>query len=229
MKIAGIQKMTLLDYPGRVACTLFTAGCNFRCPFCHNASLVCGGSPETDEDEIISFLKKRVGLLDGVVITGGEPLIHPDILDFMGKVKELGYKIKLDTNGTNPDLLKKAVGSGLCDSVAMDIKNSLAEYPRTVGLEKIDADKIVASRDYLMSGNVGYEFRTTVVKGLHTKESLLRLSEEIAGAKHYYLQQFKNSGDLVAPDGLSAFDRDEMFALADIMRPRVPSVEVRGV
>ena len=231
MQIAGLQKLTLLDYPGRVACTVFTPGCNFRCPFCHNAPLVL---PErlgcdTTEDEVLAFLGKRVGILDGVAITGGEPLLHRDIGAFLEKVRALGYKIKLDTNGSFPERLIELVRGGLVDRVAMDVKNAPALYSKTVGLEPFDLAPVERSKDFLLSGAVEYEFRTTVVKGLHTRESLIEAAKWIEGAKEYYLQQFKDSGDVIALEGLGAFDEKEMHALAEAVRPIVPAVEVRGV
>ena len=231
MQIAGLQKLTLLDYPGHVACTVFTPGCNFRCPFCHNAPLVL---PErlgcdTTEEEVLSFLKKRVGVLDGVAITGGEPLLHRDIGAFLEKVRALGFKVKLDTNGSFPDHLISLVEAGLVDRVAMDIKNAPALYGKTVGIEKFDLKPVERSKDFLLSGEVEYEFRTTVARGLHTAESLVEAAKWIEGAKEYYLQQFKDSGDVIAPDGLGAFGEKEMHELADAVRPIVPSVEVRGV
>ena len=231
MQIAGLQKLTLLDYPGRVACTVFTPGCNFRCPFCHNAPLVL---PErlgcdTTEDEVLAFLGKRVGILDGVAITGGEPLLHRDIGAFLEKVRALGYKIKLDTNGSFPERLIELVRGGLVDRVAMDVKNAPALYSKTVGLEPFDLAPVERSKDFLLSGAVEYEFRTTVVKGLHTRESLIEAAKWIEGAKEYYLQQFKDSGDVIALAGLGAYDEKEMHALADAVRPIIPAVEVRGV
>ena len=231
MKICGLQKTTLLDFPGHVAATVFTGGCNFRCPFCHNAGLVLPDRLEEasiTEDEVMSFLKKRAGMLDGVAITGGEPLLHTDMPEFLEKIKNLGYKIKLDTNGSNPKLLKEIVNAGLVDRVAMDIKNAPTEYNKTAGCS-VDMEKIEESKDFLLTGTCDYEFRTTVVKGIHTKESLIAAAKWISGAKEYYLQQFKDSGNLIAPDAFEPFDENEMHELADAVRPFVPTVEVRGV
>lgn len=231
MNISGIQKLTLLDYPGTVACTLFTAGCNFRCPFCHNAMLVLPEQIEEakiSQDEVMSFLKKRVGMLDGVAITGGEPLLHADLPELLREIKSLGYKIKLDTNGSNPKLLREIVEAGLVDRVAMDIKNDPEQYMLTVGC-RVDMKAIEQSKDYLLSGVIDYEFRTTVVKGIHTKESLVAAAKWISGAKEYYLQQFKDSGNLIDPDELAAYDEKQMHELADAVREYVPAVEVRGV
>ena len=232
MLISGLQKMTLLDYPGLVACTVFTGGCNFRCPFCHNASLVLPEALQASDggvDAVLSFLKKRQGLLDGVAITGGEPLLHADMADFLREVKALGFRVKLDTNGTFPDRLISLVEEGLVDRVAMDIKNDPALYAKTVGLETMDMATVTKSRDFLLSGAVEYEFRTTVVRGLHTRESLLAAARWIEGAKAYFLQQFRDSGELISPDGLSAFSDEEMHALLDAVRTVVPTAELRGV
>lgn len=231
MLISGLQKLTLLDYPGRVACTVFTGGCNFRCPFCHNAPLVLPEqlAQDTDEEQVLAFLKKRLGVLDGVAITGGEPLLHKDIGAFLAKVKALGYQIKLDTNGSFPELLMDLVKEGLVDRVAMDIKNSPARYPETVGIDKPDMAAIERSKDFLLSGAVDYEFRTTVVMGLHCVDSLREAAQWISGAREYYLQQFKDSGQVLNITGLGAFNEQEMRALAEAVRPWVPSVQVRGV
>ena len=231
MLISGLQKLTLLDYPGKVACTVFTGGCNFRCPFCHNSALVLPEqlSQGSSADEVLRFLKKRVGVLDGVAVTGGEPLLHPDMADFLKEVKALGFLVKLDTNGSFPDRLMALVEAGLVDRVAMDIKNAPALYAKTAGLERFDLGGVTRSKDFLLSGAVDYEFRTTVVRGLHTKESLLAAAEWIRGAKEYYLQQYKDSGAILDADGLGSFDADEMHALADAVREIVPAVQVRGV
>ena len=232
MKVTGIQKLTLLDSPGVVACTVFTAGCNFRCPFCHNAMLVLPEQIDDEcltDDEVFGFLKKRRGVLDGVAVTGGEPLLHADMPEFLARVKELGYKIKLDTNGSNPELLSEIVKNKLVDRVAMDIKNAPEEYARTIGLKSFDIAPVERSKEMLLRGDIDYEFRTTVVKGIHTKESLIGAAKWIEGAKEYYLQQFKDSGNLILPDGLSAYDEKQMHALADAVRDYVPTVEVRGV
>ena len=232
MQLAGLQKLTLLDYPGQVACTVFTSGCNFRCPFCHNAPLVLPEItllPQIDEEQVLAFLRKRQGVLDGVAITGGEPLLHRDIGTFLDKVRSLGYKIKLDTNGSFPDRLRELVEAGLVTRVAMDIKNSPALYRETAGAAGLDMAAIEESKNYLLSGAIDYEFRTTVVKGLHSRESLIDAAKWIRGAKEYYLQQFKDSGSVIDIGGLGAYDEQEMHALAQAVAPYVPSVQVRGV
>ena len=231
MLVSGLQKLTLLDYPGKVACTVFTGGCNFRCPFCHNAPLVLPEQMAHDSsaEEVLRFLKKRVGVLDGVAVTGGEPLLHTDIADFLREIKGMGFLVKLDTNGSFPERLIALVEEGLVDRVAVDIKNSPALYAKTVGLERFDLRGVERTKDYLLSDPVEYEFRTTVVKGLHTRESLIEAAQWIAGAREYYLQQFKDSGALIAGTGLGAFDGEEMHALAEAVRPWVPNVQLRGV
>ena len=230
MKIQGLQKMTLLDFPGRVACTVFLGGCDFRCPFCHNFELVDGTAPAVmDDGELLSFLRKRQGLLDGVAITGGEPLLHADMADFLRQIRALGYQIKLDTNGSFPERLISLVEEGLIDRVAMDIKNAPGLYAETAGFPLLDIAPIERSKNYLLEGHVEYEFRTTVVRGLHTAGSLTEAARWIEGAKEYYLQQFKDSGELLDPNGLGAFNDDEMRALADAVRPIIPTVQLRGV
>lgn len=232
MRISGFQKLTLLDYPGTVACTVFTGGCNFRCPFCHNAALVLPERLEGDEsgeETVLDYLRKRRGLLEGVAVTGGEPLLHADMGDFLRRIRELGYKIKLDTNGSFPDRLEALIEEGLIDRVAMDIKNSPARYAETVGLRALDIGAIERSKELLLEGRVDYEFRTTVVRGLHTRESLLDAAHWIVGAKEYYLQRFKDSGDLIHPEGLGPFTVEEMLALREAVAEVIPTVQLRGV
>lgn len=231
MLICGLQKLTLLDYPGKLACTVFTGGCNFRCPFCHNSSLVVPErlSCDTDEARVLDFLKKRQGTLEGVAVTGGEPLLHGDIDNFLARVHEMGYKIKLDTNGSFPERLIEIVKAGLVDRVAMDIKNSPELYAKTVGVPTLKLDAVEKSKDFLLTGAVDYEFRTTAVKGLHTVESVAGAARWIAGAREYYLQQFTDSGDVLSISGLEAFEESEMHALAAAASAYVPNVRVRGV
>ncbi|MCR5825377.1 MAG: anaerobic ribonucleoside-triphosphate reductase activating protein [Oscillospiraceae bacterium] len=231
MRISGLQKMTLLDYPGKVACTVFTGGCNLRCPFCHNASLVLPERADdaTDERSVLRFLEKRQGILEGVAVTGGEPLLHADLADFLRKVRALGYAVKLDTNGTFPERLRALVEEGLVDRVAMDVKNAPLLYGKTVGLRDFDLTNVERSKDYLLEGHVTYEFRTTVVRGLHTAESLCAAARWIEGAQAYYLQQYRDSGDVLRPDGLGAFTDEEMRALLSQVRTVLPAAELRGV
>ena len=231
MRISGLQKMTLLDFPGKVACTVFTGGCNLRCPFCHNASLVLPdrASDATDEARVLAFLEKRRGLLEGVAVTGGEPLLHAELGDFLRKVRAMGYAIKLDTNGTFPDRLRALVEEGLVDRVAMDVKNAPLLYGKTVGVRDFDLSAVERSRDFLLEGRVNYEFRTTVVRGLHTADSLCAAAHWIEGARAYFLQQYRDSGDVLRPDALGAFTDEEMRALLARVRTVLPVTELRGV
>jgi len=230
MRFSGFQKLTLLDFPGLVACTLFTQGCNFRCPFCHNAPLVLG-PPDAgfSEEDILSYLEKRKGLLEGVVVSGGEPLLHADLESFLCRVKDLGYRVKLDTNGTQPEHLENLILKGLVDKVAMDIKNSPALYPKTAGIATPDMARITRSKDLLLRGQIEYEFRTTVVKGLHTKNSLYDAALWIRGAKEYYLQGFVDHGQLIDPTGLGAFSAEEMQQLLQTVQSVIPSAAIRGL
>ena len=229
MIIKGLQKTTLLDFPGKVACTLFTAGCNFRCPFCHNASLVI--SPDTSdtisEEEIFAFLKKRRGFLDGVCITGGEPLLQRDIEDFIKKIRELGLAVKLDTNGAYPERLRSIIDKGLVDYVAMDIKNSKEKYALTAGAD-VNIEKISESVRILMASDVEYEFRTTVVRELHSPEDIKSIGEWIAGADRYFLQSFTDSGEIIG-DGYSAYSPQDMGALLETVKQYIPSSALRGI
>lgn len=230
MRIDGLQKMTLLDFPGKVACTVFTGGCNFRCPFCHNALLVTElpENPDYTVDEILSFLKKRAGLLDGVAITGGEPLMNPDIADFIKQIRDLGYSVKLDTNGSYPDRLKSIVGEGIVDYVAMDIKNCKEKYAETVGLKSYDLSKIEESVDFLKTNAVDYEFRTTVVKEFHTVEDIRKAAEWIKGAKRYFLQNFVDSGNLI-DSSVSGVDKSIMLEMQKTAAEFVPQTQIRGI
>lgn len=230
MRIQGLQKLTLLDFPERVACTVFFAGCNFRCPFCHNASLVVDIPPEGDvtEDEFFSFLKKRRGILDGVCITGGEPLLQPGIEDFIRRIKELEYAVKLDTNGSFPEKLKSLVEEGLVDYVAMDIKNCPEDYGRTAGVSNLDVSSIIESVSYLKEGHVPFEFRTTVVKGYHTKESFEKIGLWLQGTERYFLQNFVDSGDLIGKD-TEGCSEEEMKEFLEVVRKYVPKTELRGI
>ncbi len=199
MVIHGIQKLTLVDYPGHPAAILFTGDCNFRCPFCQNAPLVLSSSsePVIADEEIFSFLTKRKGMLDGVVVTGGEPTLQKDLIPFLGRLKTLGYLVKLDTNGYRPEVLKSAVESGYVDYVAMDIKTSLDEYPVVAGIKNLDVSRIERSVELLKSGAVDYEFRTTVVEPLHHKENFEKIGELLKGCRRYYLQSFVDSGNII--------------------------------
>jgi len=230
MLIKGLQKLTLLDFPDKMACTVFTFGCNFRCPFCHNASLVLADRATEDtmpEEEFFSFLQKRRGILEGVCITGGEPTLMRDLPDFIRWIKAMDYAVKLDTNGYRPGVLKALVEEGLVDYVAMDVKNSLPRYGETVGIARFDTAPIEESLDYLMEGHVPFEFRTTLVRGLHTEDSIRDMGRRVAGAQRFFLQTFKDSGDLIC-DGLGAFSPAETAELLRALRAYVPNAQIRG-
>lgn len=231
MMLSALQKLTLLDYPGLVACTVFTNGCNLRCPFCHNASLALPDreAPLLSEEELFAFLDKRRGKLDGVAVTGGEPLMHPGLPGLLARIKALGYRVKLDTNGTFPDRLRGVVSAGLADRVAMDIKNSPEKYAETTGIPNLDLGPIRESAEFLLRGGVDYEFRTTAVRGLHEPADFRSIGKWIAGAREYYIQGFCDSGDIIAGDGLGAFSKEEMKSLAEAARPFVPAVKLRGI
>ena len=229
MRIDGLQTLTLLDYPGKVACTVFTSGCNMRCPFCHNASLVCGEVPPfMEKEEFFAFLKKRTGVLDGVCVTGGEPLLQEGLIPFLLEVKEKGFTTKLDTNGLLHDRLRAAVEAGAVDYVAMDIKNCKARYAETAGVPGLDLAPIEKSVQFLMEGKVDYEFRTTVVKELHNKADFGEIGQWLKGAKRYFLQSFKDSGDILSP-GLSPMEKADLLEIRDRLRADIPVVELRGV
>lgn len=229
MRIDGLQTLTLLDYPGKVACTVFTSGCNMRCPFCHNASLVCGEVPPfMEKEEFFAFLKKRTGVLDGVCVTGGEPLLQEGLIPFLLEVKEKGFTTKLDTNGLLHDRLRAVVEAGAVDYVAMDIKNCKARYVETVGVPGLDLAPIEKSVQFLMEGSVDYEFRTTVVKELHNKADFDEIGRWLKGAKRYFLQSFKDSGDILSP-GLSPMEKADLLEIRDRLRAEIPVVELRGV
>lgn len=229
MRIDGLQTLTLLDYPGKVACTVFTRGCNMRCPFCHNASLVCGEVPPfMEKEEFFAFLKKRTGVLDGVCVTGGEPLLQEGLIPFLLEVKEKGFTTKLDTNGLLHDRLRAAVEADAVDYVAMDIKNCKARYAETAGVPGLDLAPIEKSVQFLMEGKVDYEFRTTVVKELHNKADFGEIGQWLKGAKRCFLQSFKDSGDILSP-GLSPMEKADLLEIRDRLRADIPVVELRGI
>ena len=229
MKIHGLQKMTLLDFPGKVACTVFLGGCDLRCPFCHNAELIDGTTPAVMEDgELLDFLEKRQGLLDGVAVTGGEPLLRgDDLMRLAEKIRDLGYPLKLDTNGTHPERLRKFIDAGLVSYVAMDIKNSPERYAETCGLREMDLAPVRESVSLLMEGRTDYEFRTTTTAELHDAESFRKIGEWIRGAKRYYLQKFTDR-DTVPFEGFHAPGEDEMQQYLAIAGKFVPEAEIRG-
>ena len=257
MQIKGYNKTTLLDYPEHVAATVFVGGCNFRCPFCHNADLVLNPNMQADigEEEVLAHLQKRKGILEGVCITGGEPTLQPDLPEFIKKIKGLGYPVKLDTNGYCPDVLEKLLEEGLLDYAAMDIKASKENYAMAAGLPQLDIGKIEESVKLLQNGSIPYEFRTTVVKGIHTIEEFEVIGQWLRGSRGYYLQAFRDSENVLAQrsheilenigceqgDGcvcgrspvyaekLSDFTKNEMEQMAETARKYIDKVELRGV
>ena len=227
MQLGGLQKLTLLDFPGRLACTAFTVGCNFRCPWCHNGSLVRRTAETFDASELLAFLRKRRGVLDGVCISGGEPLLHDTLADTLRAVKDLGYAVKLDTNGSFPDRLRQLVEANLVDYVAMDVKNCREHYGVTAGVPDLDVSPIVESVSYLLSEPVKFEFRTTVVGQFHNRENMEALARWIAGAKRYFLQSFVD-GETLLSRGCTGLSPQEMEDLRQVVLPWVPGVELRG-
>ena len=227
MTLNGLLKLTLLDFPGKCACTAFFSGCNFRCPFCHNAALVRGEGENISEEEFFKFLSRREGVLDGVCITGGEPLLQRDIADFMRRIKEMGFAVKLDTNGSFPEKLKGLVKEGLVDYVAMDIKSSPEGYGRAAGCP-VNLERVRESVDFLLSGAVDYEFRTTVATGAVLFSDMEGIGELIRGAKRYFLQGFVDSGDLLG-EGVGAYSKEEMEEMLAAVKKYVPTAELRGV
>ena len=227
MRISGLQKLTLLDFPERVACTVFTYGCNFRCPFCHNAGLVVGEQPdEVKETDFFAYLDKRKGVLDGVAITGGEPTLQKDLIPFIKKIKEKGLAVKLDTNGARPDVVKTILDENLVDYFAMDVKNRPEKYAATAGVN-VDLGAIRETISLLIARAPEYEFRTTVVKGFHEKGDFAAIGEMIKGAKKYFLQKFTDSGAILGT-GVGPCSDEEMAAFAEEARLLIPATEIRG-
>ena len=233
MIISGLQKMTLLDYPGRVACTVFLQGCNFRCPFCHNSRMLTGNpAPVMETEAFFGFLKSRRGLLDGVCVSGGEPTLRPELPDFLVRIKEMGFSVKLDTNGSRPEILKDLVARGLIDHVAMDVKNSPARYAETVGTH-VDLSAIEESLRFLIEGTVSYELRTTLVQPLHDAASIQDMGQWIAHLvpgklpRQLYLQRFVDR-ETVLFSGLSAPEEEVVLRFADILSPFAHKVAIRG-
>ena len=229
MILKGLQKLTLLDYPGEIAATVFTGGCNFRCPFCHNASLVL---PERfgetlPTEAFFAFLESRKGKLRAVCVSGGEPTMQGDLREFVARIKEMGFLVKLDTNGTRPDVLRGLIEDGLLDYVAMDIKNSRARYGETVGVKGFDISPIDESINILRKGKVPFEFRTTVVRELHSEEDFADIGEWLSGDEKFFLQTFEDSGDTVC-DGCSAHSSEDMKKFLEILKKKVPNAALRG-
>lgn len=230
MQIHGLNKTTLLDYPGHVAATVFLGRCNFRCPFCHNGDLVLvpDSQPTLSEAEVLAFLNKRKGILTGVCISGGEPTLEPELPAFIRKIKELGYLVKLDTNGYHPEITQKLLDAQLLDYIAMDIKNSFSRYAQTAGVTQLDLHKIKTSIHQIMNADIAYEFRTTVVRELHTKEDILSIAKEIAGAEAYFLQSYKET-EQVIQKGFHSYSREELTEMSELASAYVPAVLLRGI
>ena len=229
MKIYGLQKMTLLDFPGRIACTVFLGGCDMRCPFCHNSELAAGtAEPVMEEETLLTFLKKRQGMLDGVAVTGGEPLLGEAALELLRKIRALGYPVKLDTNGTHPDRLRRAVEEGLVQYCAMDVKNSPERYGETAGVPGMDLGPVRESVAFLLEGRTDYEFRTTVVREFHDADSFRAIGSWVHGAKRFALQKFADR-DTVPFGNLHAAPREKMQEYLEIARRTVPDTRLRGV
>lgn len=230
MTIAGFQKLTLLDFPGKTACTVFTAGCNLRCPFCHNADLIISPSSikKFSEEEILSYLNKRTGLIDGICITGGEPMLMKDLPSFCEKIKNIGIAVKIDTNGSFPSLLKYIVRNGLCDYVAMDVKNTLSKYHETVGIPDLDVTPFAESIEFLKSSDISHEFRTTVCRPFHTETDIVEIGKMLGENERYFLQSFVDSGRLIG-DGVSGFLPSEMKDMLSKLKEFVPNADIRGI
>ena len=227
-KFVGIEKLSLVDYEGKLVCTLFTNGCNFKCPFCHNSSLVIKDNYSYIEDEeILSYLQKRTKQLDAVVITGGEPTLMSNLIDKIKEIKQLGYLIKLDTNGSNPEIIKQLVENELIDYIAMDIKNSFEKYSLTTGISDINLDNIKQSIDYIMNCGIDYEFRTTLVKEFHTEEDFRKISNIINGAKNYFLQCFVDRGECIK-ENLHKVDKEQALYFKTLLEDNIVNVKLRG-
>ena len=231
LKIAGFEKLTLLDFPSKVASILFTAGCNFRCPFCHNGLFLLenGEKNAIPEAEIFAFLEKRKGMLEGVVVTGGEPLLHGDIDTLLSRIKAMGYLVKLDTNGSNPQALARLIHQKLVDYVAMDIKHTKENYSLATGLDNPPMSAILESKEILEKGTVPHEFRTTLVKGIHTEADILTMTKWISPNSPYFLQNYKYTEGVLAPAGLAPFSDEEMKGFLSLVKPLHPNAKLRGI
>lgn len=230
MQICGFNKTTLLDYPDHLACGIFLGGCNFNCPFCQNGTLVLSPSsqPSIPKEEILAHLKKRKGILEGICISGGEPTLAPDLLDFMKEIKELDYNIKLDTNGYKPEVVKAVIEQGLVDYIAMDIKSSKEEYPVLCGKPNLEIERIVETVSIIQTVGIKHEFRTTVVNPFHTEASFEAIGQWLQSDSPYYLQEFRDSEDVIQP-GLSTFSQETMLHFKDILLPYLPNTHLRGM
>lgn len=230
MKIYGFEKLSLVDFDGMITCTIFVGGCNFACPFCHNSSLVLNpaSNQEVRFEEVMEYLNLRKKIVDAVCITGGEPTIYPDLGKYFKIFKGMGFITKLDTNGTNPEVIKSLVREELVDYVAMDVKNSLSSYQKTIGKNNPElVKKVQESINYLLEGHVDYEFRTTIVKQLHTKEDIIEMGKMLKGAKKLFLQHFIASENCIQK-GLSEITKEQANEFIEILKEYVPNVSLRG-
>ncbi len=229
MEIFGLEKMSMVDYDGKVAATVFTGSCNFRCEFCHNSPLVLSYKqlPIIPEEEVLAYLEKRKGLLDGVCVSGGEPTLQKDLVEFIEKIKKFGYSVKLDTNGTNPELVKTLNENGLVDHFAMDIKNSREDYARIIGFNDYDTGKVEKTVDYFLSGKASYEFRTTIIAEYHDANNMEKIGKWIKGANKYFLQKFKDSENCIKAN-LSPVDTQTALSFKDILVKYIPNTFLRG-
>lgn len=227
MTIKGLQKLTLLDYPGRIACTVFLGGCNFRCPFCHNGGLALGNDADgiMSTSELLAFLDSRRGRLQAVCISGGEPTLHRDLPELISEIKSRGFEVKLDTNGTNPEMLSSLIADGLIDYVAMDIKNSPEKYALTTGVNS-NFNAVRESAALLMQGRVDFEFRTTLAKELHNAEDMEIIGKWLSGSEKYFLQTYRDEGDLLV-GGFTAFTPEETEELLAVLKVYIPNAEIR--
>lgn len=230
MNIHGFTKTTLLDFPGHVAATIFTGNCNFRCPFCHNSELVLSPDifPKEDEDNLLSFLKKRKGILSGVCITGGEPTLQPDLYDFLGKIKDLGYQIKLDTNGYRPDVVKSVIDNKLIDYIAMDIKSGRNNYAVATGISNLDISIIQKSIDLISMSNIDFEFRTTAVKNIHSNSDFEDIASWLPTDSAYFIQSYKETAG-IGENTCESFTKEELTAFLNIVTRNIPNSNLRGI
>lgn len=228
MNICGYQKTTLLDYPGHVAATVFTGGCNFRCPFCHNSDLILNPTTLISEEEIFSFLKKRKNILTGICITGGEPTLQPDLPAFIKKVRSLDFKIKLDTNGYRPDVIFELLNENLLDYIAMDIKSGYSNYSKVCGINNLNMEIIKNSISIIESSGIDYEFRTTVVEEFHSQQDFIEIAQMISSNSPYYIQSFKDSGNILV-SGLSSCNTETLNAYLSIVSKYIPNSSLRGI
>lgn len=229
MKINGYERFSMVDFEGKICCTVFTGGCNMRCPFCHNGALVVGDvkSNQIDDGEVFEYLEKRKGLVDAVSVTGGEATLQPDLADFLRRVRVLGYQIKLDTNGLRPDVLKSLLDEGLVDYVAMDIKNSPQKYAMTTGLKNVDLDKINESMRIIKESGVDHEYRTTIIKEFHTLGDMQSIAEWVQGANNYFMQKYKDSEGCIS-HGYHEVDKEQAEQFAKLFEGKVARVGLRG-